>query len=258
MLSRIAHFLNRKTILIILVLTLVLGMYVVMKNIDSIISNFGNIATIFSIIIAASLVCVKHPKTYFIIVYIKALLIGEQTLWNLSASFIGEISDENFNKLKTELQGISKRTNIHLDREIIYKATLDGINVVLSLSESIDDEEEYQKLHFQIIDFRAAYEDTLSILENVILPYLRKTDHIVKPLKSDFELCINFMNGNPWAKAVTKGINYESILALDFMVKVDKDNTKGRISIGKKDLRVSCEELNTLTAIVKKRLIPCS
>lgn len=256
MLSRVVHLLNRKTILIILVLTLVLGTYTFDKYGGLIFSNISNIATVLSIIIAALLLCVKSPKTYFIFVYIKALLIGEQTLWNLSANFVGDISYENFTKLKAELQDISRRANIHLDKGKIFKATLDGINVVLSLSENIDSEEEYQKLHFQIIDFRAAYEDTLSTLEGVILPYLRKTDHIIKPIKSDFELCINFIHGNPWAKAISKGINYENILTMDFIISVDKDNTKGRIAIGKKDLRITCEELNILATIIKNRLIP--
>ena len=188
-------------------------------------------------------------------------MFGVDTLWNFSAKYSGTISTNNFKRLCSALEKISNNVSVYMETEKMYKGTLDGINVSLNI-DSIDnddllDENDYRQcIHFQIRDFRAQYENTIKILEADIVPYLSKINSIIKPEKSDFELTIKFFNGNPWAKAVTKGIKYDDILNMNFTVRVEDDKkAQGKVDIGKKDLRVTCNELHVLSQLIKRRLM---
>jgi len=262
MLKFFIRALNRKTIfLFISAIVSVLTIFV-LKYWNLILLNSTLFGYIVSTIFALLGLSVKYPKLYMYIVYIKALIFGEDTIWNLSARYKGQILNELFEELCGELEKISERVSIHNKTNSLYKATLDGINVFISITDKeIDDFEtehdEEQQLHFQIVDFRAPYEDTLKLLEYTIEPYLSKINSIIKPDKTDFELSIIFKNGNPWAKAVSKGINYEDILAMDFLIKINENKkVKGEMHIGKKDLRITCRDLGALSKLIKARLMP--
>ena len=131
----------------------------------------------------------------------------------------------------------------------------------MCLSEIFDgdltSEKEYvSKLHFQITDFRAPFEDTVNYLEDDIIPYLYKVEAIIRPQKADYELTINFTNGNPWVKAVTKGIGYDNTTNFDMTFKIGNENDQSFMSLGKQTLRLYCDKIAILNKAIKNRLMP--
>lgn len=253
---------NRKTVIPLVLIITVIATAIVVRHWGFIKHNcLGIIGVTVPIIIGLMTLSIKYPKIYMYLVYIKAVLFGENTLWNLCANYSGKITDATFDNLCLELEKISSNPRVIYADKNYYEANLEGINVRLKkedifLDDLESDDDYYQKLNFQITDFRAPYEDTLNLLEGIIVPYLSKIHQVLAPQKSDFELTINFFKGNPWAKAVTKGINYDDILSMDFEVKIhDGKKAHGNMKIGKKDLRISCSELAFLIQLIRKRLM---
>ena len=261
---RLARILNRKTVLIFVVIIVALITTIVIKYWDWALANLGIISYIFTGFIILAALCVKYPNVYMYWVYLKAILFGVETLLNLSTRYIGTISQLEFKQLCNELEKMSERVSVHIQNDGFYKATLDGINFTLSISDQpvddLDSELDYeQSLHCQVVDFRAPYEDTIKLLENTIIPYLLKIDHIIKAKKTDYELNIIFLGGNPWTKAVTKGFNFNSLVHMDCTFEVEYDRKlTGQISLGKRDMRITCTEIGALTRLVHRKLMPIS
>lgn len=262
MLRFVARILNRKTVLIFVVIFVALITATVVNYWSWVLSNLGTVVSVISGLVVLATLSVRYPKIYMYGVYLKAVLFGTETLWNLSARFVGTISRSDFKELCEELEKISERVSVHAQSDNLYKATLDGINFILTMHDQpvddLDSELDWeQSLHCQVVDFRAPYEDTIRLLENTIIPYLSKIGQKIKSEKTDYELDIVFLEGNPWAKAVTKGFEFSSLVNFDctFQVEYDKKFT-GQINLGKRDMRFSCTNINTLVRLVHRKLMP--
>jgi len=106
---RLARILNRKTVLIFVVIIVALITTIVIKYWDWALANLGIISYIFTGFIILATLCVKYPNVYMYGVYLKAILFGVETLLNLSTRYIGTISQLEFKQLCNELEKMSER-----------------------------------------------------------------------------------------------------------------------------------------------------
>jgi hypothetical protein len=234
-----------------LLLAAILGVTVTLSW-RSIVANIGNIIGVAGLLATIVTLCRdKLPSLFYWTAGVRAIFVGADTTWRLTATYTGSLHEQSFGDFRRALCEGTKNQRIYRESNTDFVALLDSMNVQLCLEESAEPSQ--STLYFHIYDYHASIDRTNEVFEDVLLPVLTAFEDCTRTVAgtASYVLTIKFPGLNPYLGLFARRIGEASLRAFEARI-VYKD--KSALEIRRDSIRIESERTSTLQSRLSRTI----
>lgn len=170
------------------------------------------------------------------------ILTNSSSIWNVSSNFEGDFGESKFAEIMDGLRRMDSVTDFFEISDTYVKLNINGLQYSFEYSTVHNENgiDTQGKIYCYISDFNSSYSHSITLFEDVIVPYFGRIEGELPTNHTSYTFKISFNGKNPFVRMITKNINSKTLSNLWYTL--DEQTT-----VGKRNVKISHKSVECTT-----------